>query len=46
MNYKLNARNAGLGCSKIGTVLLQMGMKKFHISNLKSKKIDVESMLI
>ena len=46
MNYKLNNINIGLGCSKIATALLRLGMKKFHISNLKSKQIDVNDMLI
>lgn len=46
MNYKLGILNIGLGCSKVATTLLRMGMKKFHISNLKSTQIDVNDMLI
>lgn len=46
MNYKLGILNIGLGCSKVATTLLRLGMKKFHISNLKSTQIDVNDMLI
>lgn len=46
MNYKLNNINIGLGCSKVATTLLQLGMKKFHISNLSSQQIDVDDLLI
>lgn len=44
--YKLGTTNVGLGCSKIATALLRMGMKKFHISNLKSNQINLDDMLI
>lgn len=46
MNYKLGNLNIGLGCSKVATTLLRLGMKKFHISNLKSSQINVDDMLI
>lgn len=46
LDYKLNNINIGLGTPNISTVLLRMGMKKFHTSNLKSSKIDVDDMLI
>ena len=46
MNYKLGILNIGLGCSKPATTLLKMGMKKFHVSNIKSSQIDVEDMLM
>lgn len=46
MSYKLGTLNIGLGCSKVATTLLRLGMKKFHISNLKSVQIDVNDMLI
>lgn len=45
MNYKLGNINIGLGCSKVATTLLRLGMKKFHTSNLKSAQIDVDDML-
>ena len=44
-NYKLGNINIGLGCSKVATTLLRLGMKKFHTSNLKSKQIDVDKMV-
>lgn len=46
MNYILGSTNIGLGCSKVATTLLRLGMKKFHTSNMKSKQIDVDDMLI
>ena len=46
LNYKLGSLNVGLQTSKIATTLLRLGMKKFHISNLKSTQIDVNDMLI
>ena len=46
MSYKLDNREIGLGTSKISNTLLRMGMKKFHTSNLSSKKIDVSDMII
>lgn len=46
MNYNLGTLNIGLGCSKVATTLLKLGMKRFHVSNLKSKQIDVNDMLI
>lgn len=46
LNYKLGMLNAGLGCAKLGTTLVNLGMKKFHISTLKSNQIDVDNMLI
>ena len=46
MSYMLDTLNVGLGCSKVATRLLEMGMKKFHISTLKSTSIDVDTMLI
>ena len=46
MNYKLGNLNIGLGCSKISTTLQRLGMKKFHISNLASKKIDLNDIFI
>lgn len=46
LDYKLNNINIGLGTPNISTVLLRMGMKKFHTSNLKSSKIDIDDLLI
>ena len=46
MNYKLGNTNIGLGCSRIANALLKLGMKKFHIANLKSKQIDPDDMLL
>lgn len=46
MNYKLDLLNIGLGCSKIANTLLRMGMKKFHTSNIESKPIDINDLLI
>ena len=46
MNYKLGNLNIGLGCAKISTTLQRLGMKKFHISNLASNKIDQDDMFI
>jgi hypothetical protein len=46
MNYMTDRQNIGLGCSKIATTLLRLGMKKFHTSNISSKQIDVDDMLI
>ena len=46
MNYKLNNLNIGLGCSRVAETLKKLGMKKFHVSNLKSKQIDPDDMLI
>jgi hypothetical protein len=46
MLYKLNMKNVGLNCSKIANTLLRMGMKKFHTSNLKSKQIDINDLLL
>jgi hypothetical protein len=45
-NYILNNINIGLGCSKIATTLLRLGMKKFHTANIGSKQINVDDMLI
>lgn len=46
LNYKLGNRNIGLGCSAIANVLLRLGMKAFHTSNIASKPIDINDMLI
>lgn len=46
MNYKLGILRIGLGCSKVATTLSRLNMKKFHISNLSSKQINVDDMLI
>lgn len=46
MSYKLGIKNIGLGCSRIATTLLRMGMKKFHTANIASKLIDVDDMLL
>jgi hypothetical protein len=46
MNYKLGNKNVGLGCSKVANTLLNLGMKKFHTSNLKSSQINPDEMLI
>lgn len=46
MNYRLDTLNVGLGCSKVANTLLRLGMKKFHTSNLASKQIDVNDLLI
>ena len=46
MNYMLDNLNMGLGCSRCAETLKKLGMKKFHISNLKSKQIDPDDMLI
>ena len=45
-DYKLGNINIGLGCSNISTKLLRMGMKKFHTSNISSKPIDLDDILI
>lgn len=46
MNYKLNLLNIGLGCSKPATTLLNLGMKHFHSSAIKSTQIDLDDALI
>lgn len=46
LNYKLGNMNIGLGTSKISTTLLRLGMKKFHISNLKSIPIDIDDIFV
>lgn len=46
MNYKLGNLNIGLGCAKISTTLQRLGMKKFHISNLASNKINMDDMFM
>lgn len=46
MNYKLDSLYIGLTCSKVAGTLVNMGMKKFHISTLKSNQIDVDDMLV
>ncbi len=44
--YKLGDVNVGLQCSKIATTLTQLGMKKFHVSNISTTKIDIDDLLI
>lgn len=46
MDYKLGNINVGLGCSKVATVLLKCGMKKFHIASIASNQIDVDDLLL
>ena len=46
LEYKMGRKNIGLGCSKLATVLLQMGMKKFHTSAIASKQIELDDMFL
>lgn len=46
MNYKLGVMAIGLGCSKIANTLLNLGMKKFHVSNVKSTTLNPDEILI
>ena len=45
-NYKMNNKMVGIWCGNIGTVLLRMGMKKFHISSVSTNQLDPDDMLI
>ena len=46
MNYRLGTLKIGLQTSKVANTLLKLGMKKFHISSLKSVIIDPDDMLV
>ena len=46
MSYKLGVVNVGLGCSRVATTLLRLGMKKFHTANIESTPINVDEMLL
>ena len=46
MFYKIGIKNIGLTCSKPGTTLVKMGMKKFHDKSIKVYDIDIDDITI
>ena len=46
MFYKIGIKNIGLTCSKPGTTLVKMGMKKFHDKSIKVYDIDINDITI
>ena len=46
MFEKLGIKNIGLTCSKPGTTLVNMGMKKFHDKSIKVYDIDINDITI
>lgn len=46
MFYKLGIKNIGLTTSKMGTTLVNLGMKSFHDSTVTVKKLDINKLTI
>ena len=44
--YRIGIKNIGLTCSKPGTTLVNMGMKKFHDKSIKVYDIDINDITI
>ena len=46
MSYKMGTKNVGLNASSISTRLLNLSMKKFQISVVKSSVIDIDDIFL
>lgn len=46
MFYKLGIRNIGLTTSKMGTTLVNLGMKNFHDTTVTVQKLDINNLTI
>ena len=46
MFYKLGIKNIGLTTSKMGTTLVNLGMKNFHDTTVSLEKLDIKNITI
>ena len=46
MFYKLGIKNIGLTTSKMGTTLVNLGMKNFHDTTVSVQKLDIKNLTI